>query len=218
MDVEFWNSVFKSATMWLGLLTALAAGAGWYTESIVSDRQAARLRDLGKEIAGARTQQAQAETRLKSVEGETAKQQERAANAEESAAQAKRQLLELQERLKPRQLTSEQRVRLLESLRKIPKGPLVFEAVLGDAESSVFAGQIAAIFKEAGWTHGGVMLSSFRDRNPTGYGILIRDANNVPAHAGPMQKAFEDAGLPLVADVMPTIEAGMVRFVVGVRP
>ena len=89
-EVETLNAFFESAAMWLGLLTAVAAGAGWYTESIVSERQAARLRSLGTDVADARTRQVEAETRLKSVEGETAKQQERAAQAEKQLLELKR--------------------------------------------------------------------------------------------------------------------------------
>ena len=127
--------------------------------------------------------------------------------------------IELEARFAPRKLMTEQRTRLVELLKAVPKGPLSIETVLGDAESAAFAGDFEAIFKAAGWTvEGGLMLTAFASRNPVGYGIVIRDKDNVPAHAGPLQKAFMDAGLSLTAELQPSLPIGMVRLVVGVRP
>lgn len=145
MDVEGWNSLFKSIAMWSGLVTALAAGAGWWTESIVRTRDTERLRIIGKDIADAKAGQAAAETRLKSVEGETAKQQERAANAERS-------LLELKQRVAPRRVTPEQRAQFIVRTKSLAKSPgSVRVLTISDAEAVNLSRDLEALFKEAGF-------------------------------------------------------------------
>lgn len=144
MELESLNSLLKAAAMVLGVLTALAAGAGWYTESIVSERQAARLTTIGKDVADARSRQAEAENRLKSVEGETARQQERAAIAE-------RELLEVRNTLADRTLTDEQSVRITEAVK--PFTGVVFQLFTfrNDREPAALSRRIKMAVLNAGW-------------------------------------------------------------------
>src|SRR4051794_32363313 len=104
MDVETWNAVLKTAAMFLTVATALAAGAGWYTESIVSERQAARLATIGKEIADAKTKQTEAETRLAMIELDTEQQRQRAAEAERKLESERAARVKLDERTSNRWL------------------------------------------------------------------------------------------------------------------
>ena len=96
---------------------------------------------LNIDVADSKARQSDAESRLRSVEGATAKQQERAANAEKD-------LLEVKARLEPRGIHSE---RFLTVLRKFPPATAVVEFVPGSPETVLFAGNLADHLRKAGW-------------------------------------------------------------------
>src|SRR5437868_4440043 len=102
-------------------------------------------------------------------------------------AEAERALLELQERLKPRHLTGEQRATLLELLKKIPKGKVKIYAFIGDNEAIDFSAELLEVLTEAGWPveHAGQHVALFT----RGLGILVHDRETAPPYAVFLQNA-----------------------------
>jgi len=73
------------------------------------------------------------------------------ANLRERAARAGKELIEVQDRIKPRRITEAQRVRLIQALNPLPKGLIGITATIGDGEARILAGQIQALLKASGW-------------------------------------------------------------------
>lgn len=114
----------------------------------------------------------------------------------DKAAKSEQELLKLQEKLKPRSVSPEQRARLVPALREIdPKGTLAVAAVSGDWESSSLASQFIDALKEAGWT-----VTPINMLGVAGYGMALipKDPDNAPGYVSKVAAAFTSAGIPLV--------------------
>jgi hypothetical protein len=161
-----------------------------------------------RDAAAAQKDAADARVAQQRVEVELARQQERAARAERS-------LLELQEKLKPRVLSSAQRDQLVKLLAQAPKDPVEVFQVAGDREAFEFALQIVDALRAAGWDTVG--RSDMLGISLRGSVIAMPDLKNPPPHTVPIQRAFTTAGigLPGIAQDMPE---GTVRIIVGTKP
>jgi hypothetical protein len=163
----------------------------------------------GEGTAKALAQAAAANERATKLEVEAAQQRERAARAEHD-------LLELQQRVRWRELTADQRKSLVDALRRSSvKGLVTLNCVLGDGEALSFAKQIHDILGEAGWPATAVDQRVYQ-QNPIGIAIVVNDVAKAPPHAGPLQNAFVTVGVPLVAN--PSFPEGSVTIVVGNKP
>lgn len=165
--------------------------------------------EIGK-VAGLQKDAADAKAAQQKVETDLAKQQEKTANAE-------RALLELQRRIEPRRISTEQRKRLVEMLSIGPKGAVTIACVLGDAEGCSFAQQIADVVNASGWPHTGVDQAVYTG-NPVGFGIIVRNAITAPPHAAVLQRAFFSVGIPLAGAERPEQPEGTVEILVGNKP
>jgi hypothetical protein len=201
MNVEFWNSVFQWGSVALIAITfVFGAGALW-TSNRINKRQTGRLVALEKDLTDAKAS--------------LAKQQERAANAE-------RQLLELQERARPRTLDPHVRSALIENLRLGGFGDrsIDIEHVAGSAiEPAKFAKELIDTFREAGWkaaiTDGFISFGA----PPVGLSLRVPDAYGGSEKAFALAGAFESAGLSMPITRDKTMkEAGQVTLVVGLKP
>jgi hypothetical protein len=141
---------------------------------------------------------------------------ERVAQQEERAAKAEKALLELQERTRPRHLTSSQRAFLVKALAETKfKGIIEIQIPLGQAESHDFGLEISAVLKEAGWT------AEINDRvmivgtPPVNLILKVRVAESEPDRAIPLAQIFMDSGLPLTAQVDPSLPADKVVLLIG---
>jgi hypothetical protein len=171
------------------------------------DARRESIAKLNVSVTEARTRQADAAARLKSVEGETAKQQERAAKAE-------KELVELRETLKPRTLTAEVRTQLIDALKSSSvKGPVLVTCIAGDSESCLFAREIRACLELAGWP----VPELGAIQTLPGYGLMIRvrDASGAPKHAEELQRILGSVGLPAPGDTVPTMPSACVMLWVG---
>ena len=85
------------------------------------------------------------------METKLAEASERAAGAEERAANAQKELLEVQQRLAPRELTEEQGNRITEAVK--PYAGIIYQlfTVLGDKETASLAAQIQWSVDRGGW-------------------------------------------------------------------
>jgi hypothetical protein len=134
MSLEWWKSFFEIGGVILILLT-FAFGAG---ALIVNNRlgaiQDAQLRQFDKDLTDEKGALADAKT-------EMAVQQERAATAEKA-------LLELQQKIKWRSVSPEQRKEFLAAVSNIKKGSVVITVAGGDAEAISFANELRSLLKE----------------------------------------------------------------------
>lgn len=191
--VEGWNAIFQILTTLFVAGTVITGLGIFFTGRVVSKRQAQEL--------------AEAKANMAKVETDLAKQQERAANAE-------RQLLEVQERFKPRTMSPSQQNNLLGLLRA--SSSLADEArqkngetlwivhPSGDLEAAEFASLLTGIFVSGGWQ------PNLRDltlpEHKVGLVILVRDANNLPSLAQALKQVLEDAHIQFSVESEPNTD------------
>lgn len=100
----------------------------------------------------ARAAAAGAERRTAEVLVEVQREATKRAEAEKAYIDAKREFLELQERVKPRHLEADERAIFLKRLATSPiKGPVNIEPTFGDVEAIMFARELLDLLTEAGW-------------------------------------------------------------------
>lgn len=189
-----------------------------------AERARAERAEADKQIAIAKADAARAKEGIANAEAvsarasvEVARLQVVVANAEQKRAEAERALIELQEKVKPRHLTAEQRARLLELLKANPKGTIHVSAVTGDAESIAFGRELAEVLSEAGWNVGFNDILTFGG-TPVGVFITLRSKENVPVRAIILQKALEQVGISAPAELNPNMPEDSVALVVGNKP
>ena len=213
------------------VLAALGACAGYsvyyFTDEISLERE--RLAQVKEaelerfkvekdaEIKSATARAAEADVRaaetMKSARGleiEIAQQRQRAARAEKD-------LVEIQERIRPRLITDAQRALLIQALTKSPKGSVRIDTVIGDGEALIFARQIKEILKASGWTD--VHLShSIYTGSPVGLSMTVRDGNKTPLFAVALAEAIESIGIPVKRGYNSEIPEETIKILVGMKP
>jgi hypothetical protein len=194
MDVEFWNSAFKTVAMWTGIVTALAAGAGWYTESIVSGRQAERIRALEKDVAVARLKQTELEKEVSDAKAQQAKQQERAAIAERILEEERNARLRLERRTANRWLEPGVFKKLSSDMAKFSGQSAEVVVFPVTFESVAVADHIHGILGNAKWNAG---LSAKR----------LKEAPEIPTQAGTMAPLMVQGVFIKASDDAPSKEA-----------
>ena len=193
MDLETWNWVFKITAVIAAAITFVVGTGALFTERALGQRQTAQMLALQTELSDAKARQAGAE----------------------------RDLLVLQERAKPRTLSTAARSAVLENLRShVPEGPLMIEFIGGSTtEPGSLADAIAATLREAGWTvtlEGGPALGT----PPTGIAILVSDTVPTPPRAAVLKAALDAASLqPLLKrSSRGDLKPGDVTLLIGLKP
>lgn len=161
-----------------------------------------------KDVAGLQKAAADAIAAQQRVETALAKQQERTAIAE-------RALLELQERVKDRQITPEKRARILELLSNNPKGTTTISFAANDTEAFNFAKQLAEVLAAAGW-HVTLGNPSIESTSVGGVGIFVHGEHNPPAVA--LQRALGEVGFPAAGFLNPELPEEYVGIFVSKKP
>jgi hypothetical protein len=134
--------------------------------------------------------------KVATVEGDAAKQLERAAIAE-------RELLELRLKVADRTLAPDQRTQLIAALSDGPKGHVDLFCESSTQEPCKFANELLAALNDAGWE---TSLSSFVGAPipPNRFGLVIKVLNisHAPVRAGALQKALDAIGYetPAIAE------------------
>jgi hypothetical protein len=139
------------------------------------------------------------------------------AHARERAAKAEKDLLEIQEQIKPRRITDEQRNRLFKLFTGSSKGPVRINVVLGDGEALYFAKQFQDILKKSGWTDVHVS-QSVRTGSPVGITMVVKDGNKDPVFAQVLLDAFSLIRLEVKRSYQPTFPDETVGILVGMKP
>jgi hypothetical protein len=148
------------------------------------------------------------------VEIDLAKQQERAANAE-------KELVALQQRIKPRHVTDEQARLLVELFKANPFGEISIACINGNKESCDLAAQLAASLTAGGWKVSGpsdVVLFGASGGPPVGIFIKIRNKDKVPTRANVLAGALERIGLAVHGELNPGMPEDAVELFIGVKP
>jgi hypothetical protein len=131
MSLEEWKTGLDWTAIILTGLTVFSGAAPLIVGNRLSDIKDGQLRKFSKDLTDTR--------------GDVATQQIRAAEAE-------RRLLELQERVKPRRLTDDQRTAFVNVLRGLPYGVVKVGHTAGGADEALhLAQQVLPLFKQAGW-------------------------------------------------------------------
>lgn len=137
------------------------------------------------------------------------KRQERATTAEDA-------LSKLQESLKDRSISGEQKAKLIAALSGKTQGRVEIWWLSGESDSYGLALQIQEVFEASGWQKpperlavGGIGVGLF---------IGVRDMSNPPAHAIVIQRAFASAGIPINGFGKPDTPADMAEIFIGQKP
>lgn len=162
-----------------------------------------------KGLAGLRKAAADAKAAQQRVETDLAKQQERAANAE-------RALLAIQQHMKARRITPQQRERMLEILAHMPKGRVSIAYVASDQDGQQFSNDIRETLSAAGWTIEGV-AATFFPNNPVGFGVFVRNVATAPPYSAFLIDAFTAVGIPVGFVEDAGMPQGEVRILVGLK-
>jgi hypothetical protein len=203
-SVEGWYVIFQILSVLFVMLT-VGTGAGTIITGYIANRRQT------KAIADANTKSADARA-------EVAKLQVSVAEAERKRAEAERALLELQERLKARTITPEQRTAFLRVLENAPKGSVEISVVTDDREAFGFASQIRDILQAAGYDVG--LMGSFTifGQPLIGVRLNVKSAEKQPPHGGPIQQALEAAGVQHVVATLGGEKDDVVYIAVGTKP
>jgi hypothetical protein len=198
MTVEGWKSVFDWGTVILLFLT-FAFGAGIViTGGILGKQQEEKARQFEKDLTEAKTK--------------LGEQQERAATAEI-------RLLELQERVRQRNISPEQEKVLSAALRSMPsKGEVTILCVMGDVEGVAFASQIRGILKSAGWKASDITLDGDFAPNSVNGLVIVRHKNKTAAQAKDaenLRSAFAAAGIPVQIEERADNRPEELRLMIG---
>jgi hypothetical protein len=181
---------------------------------------------LTKEAEALRVDAEKARANIATAQADAAQANERtqrlaieAAEAQRRQAEAERALLELQERIKPRRLTPEQRERLAALLRTFPnKGVVDVICQPNDAEAFAFAQELLSVFAENGWTRTGVIQWFDLQLRP-GISLAIHSPQDAPTYAGSLQDTLSSIGLPAIGIIDPEhVSKGTVAIAVGPKP
>jgi hypothetical protein len=200
-----------------------------------------KIAALTKEAEQAKTERAEADKQIAIAKADAAKASEgtatataevsrlriTVANAETERAKAEKSLLQLQEKIKDRHLTVEQRSHLVEFLTKSLKGQIEVRCVIGNPEARQLALEYLDVFKTAGWEVGlmdrvlimptpvGIKLWTHSDQ-VTPEGAPITD--NVPDRALSIIGAFEHAHLPIEVQFNHEMPKDILYLIVGYKP
>ncbi len=192
MPLESWNTFFNFASaILLGFTFAVGAGAV-ITSHFVNKRQSERLVTL-----------------------ETARLRQ-----EQETAEAKRALLELQERARPRTIDADVRERLVTDLGIGPHAPVGFEFVSGrTTEPAQYAKALSEALRAGGWAvtslDGGPALGT------PATGLIIRTASNEGNARGAamnLQALLALHGIESRLGIRPQVHADEISIMVGLKP
>jgi hypothetical protein len=149
-----------------------------------------------------------------------------AATQQERAAKAEKELLELQERIKDRHLTREQKTTLVRELSNSAKGQLEVRCPIGNPEARNFALELLEVFRASGWT---VNLNDRVIITPTPVGLKlwihseqptqegVRMTGQAPERTNSVIRAFGNARVEIEPQFSPDITADNLALIVGFK-
>jgi hypothetical protein len=192
---SWWDSLeavskFNSLMSWTaGVLGVLAAICGVLI--IISGNRKDELKDLRDAQVKEQADKREEELRTRVVAAEEAK--------------------------RPRELTPEQKNKLLVMLKESPKGHVDLRAPLSDDEAAMFALKLRAVLVEAGWE---TSNSAIRTANIGARGLYVEIFGTTisPPHADALLKALNAIGLHTTKRIIARDTKGRIGILVGSKP
>ena len=238
-SASWWSYWAGVSTVVLTIATAIIGLVAWYFSNKAAEEAETRTQTLELRVAqqqerAATAERAAAEAKVlagKAGEGtlkalaeastanaRTERLALEAAAQQERAAKAEKELLALQERLKPRVLSPSTRTAFVEALRtSSTKGLILVTCTMGDAEACDLANQIRSCLKEADWP-----IAPELGTTPTlvGVGLVmrVRDTSKAPAHAGELRRIISSIGLSIGHQSEPKMPPDRVMLWIGSKP
>ncbi|MBI5019938.1 MAG: hypothetical protein HZB59_00725 [Ignavibacteriales bacterium] len=149
------------------------------------------------------------------------KAQERLNATEAELKQTKIKTAELEHRLAPRTLTTEQRERFIKFLSKTTKGPVALEHSGQAAETIKFTEEIRSLLVSAGFTISAYNMPLgyvFKEAPDPWFITVIVGSGQHPAYADQLLLAFKDIGInALAGDGTNIANPGEVKVFVGAK-
>jgi hypothetical protein len=234
MNIDSINSFFQNVSIALLVCTALSGTITIITNKIIAKRDRARLA-ITEQITAEANQKA-AEANQKAAEAakgtaiavadasaakeRTVKLELETVQQREKTAKAERELFELKEKLKPRQLSDASRLSLIAALAlSNPKGLVKIQCISGDNEGIAYANQMNEALKTAGWPTTEINAPLYiGGSNPIGFGIAVHSKATTPQYAVALQRAFINAGINLGGIESDEIPEGEVWLMIGNKP
>ena len=163
------NKTFFNVSRLLALLSVVGV---WYFGNILT-------KNTTKEIEANKLQTKTLELKL---EGQ-----------KERAAQAEMDLINLQEKVKPRSISSAKVDLLIARLSEFPIKEINIASSLGDGEAISYANQLKDIFEASGWK----VVSGIGRSIDTDVGILIFTSDQSNQNVPPLMNILSDAGIKI---------------------
>lgn len=171
--------------------------------------------DAEKSVAGLQKDAADAKAAQQTVETQLSVQQEKTAKAE-------KELAELQARIQWRTVTEQQETNFVALTAGFLKGPLIVTSIDNDPESLIFAAELAAMFRKAGWNP---TVNSMTPVGSTPIGLILEvkskalvDSLEPLYHAARLEDALNRVGIPNFTNEVPELPDGTVVVFVGHKP
>jgi len=145
----------------------------------------------------------------------TAKLDKEVAEAKTKQAEAEKALLEIQERLRQRGLTPEQKAQLLLKLKQCPVGKVEIVYPPNNLEAEKFAKQLQGILHEVGWASESSMQIPFL-YDFQGLTVEVSSSENVIGKC--LHRALTEVGFPAPGLINPDIPSESLNLIIGEKP
>ena len=230
VSLEAWKSFLEWGGIALLAFTVFLGAGALLVNSRLGAMQEDKLRQFDKDLTGAKTElgkqqerTANAEARVAGLEKDAADAKAEMARQQARAATAEQSLLELQQKVKLRHLSTEERKRLTDFLHahaNEPKGPIRVDRLFLDESSQPFAEEVRAALDDAGWHSNEIEREMIPNggKVPVGVVLVVRDAKSLPPHLDVLDNAFRAAGLHPSLGENPNTPEGVVVVCIGVKP
>jgi hypothetical protein len=194
-----WNVFCQWAIAFSGGLTVIATVILIFVSAEIGRRQEVTI--SASQLAAAEANKAAQESRTKQTELEQHNIVLRTdlARVQTEADNARRTMLAVQDRIKQRTITPDQKARLANALNRIPKTAIPITYEVTDPEASTFARDIMRTLRQMSWDVIEVTgMVPMRGVTPE-FAILVQDKNHIPVWAAPLHLAFADVNMPMSA-------------------
>jgi hypothetical protein len=176
--------------------------------------------EANKQIAIAKADAARAKEGIANAEAvsakasvEVARLQVVVANAEQKRAEAEKALLELQQQVRARHLTIDQRNLLIKFLNFGPKGEFKVATVLSAPDGDTYSAELGLALLEAGWTPNGKTVSILAFK-----GVRVYFGKRAESRARHLHAALTNVGIATELITNDELEANAVTLIVGEKP
>jgi hypothetical protein len=207
------SAIVADADARIAEANSTAAKANERTTNLEHDNLTLRT-DLNTEtgkVAGLQKDAADSKAAQQVVQIALAKQQERAALAE-------RNLLILQDAIKPRHLSNEQKWSLKAALTTLPKASPIVSSSISVSDGSGYAQDFMDLFQSIGWSVPGENIQrALYSGEFSGLMVSVHNANSVPIQAEALVNALNNLGLKTATSIDESLPPGSFALKVGTK-